>query len=114
MQVIYLIRHGETDFNRDGRIQGYTESSLSDLGVEQARRVGQRLRGLGIERAFTSPLQRAVDRWGNHGSLRECAFSQVMSKQRGFWFVNRSPFLAHRLVCGLDAQPQTSGILPAA
>jgi len=61
MQVVYLIRHGETDFNRDGRIQGYTESSLSELGREQARRLGERLRGLGIERAFTSPLRRAVD-----------------------------------------------------
>ena len=61
MQVIYLIRHGETDFNRDGRIQGYTESSLSDLGVEQARRVGERLRGLGISHAYASPLRRAAD-----------------------------------------------------
>ena len=61
MQVIYLIRHGETEFNRDGRIQGYTESSLTDLGREQARRVGLRLRGLGIDRAVTSPLVRAVD-----------------------------------------------------
>jgi broad specificity phosphatase PhoE len=61
MQVIYLIRHGETDFNRDGRIQGYTESSLSELGVEQARRVGERLRGLGIAHAYASPLRRAAD-----------------------------------------------------
>jgi len=61
MQVLYLIRHGETDYNRDGRIQGYTESSLSDLGVEQARRVGERLRGAGLDVAYTSPLRRAVD-----------------------------------------------------
>lgn len=61
MQVIYLIRHGETDYNRDGRIQGYSESSLSELGEEQARRVRERLRGVRIAAAYTSPLKRAVD-----------------------------------------------------
>jgi broad specificity phosphatase PhoE len=81
MQVIYLIRHGETDHNRDGRVQGYTESSLSDLGEEQARRVRDRVRGIRIAAAYSSPLRRAVDtcrvavgdtvRWQTHEGLRE-------------------------------------------
>ena len=81
MQVIYLIRHGETDFNRDGRIQGDTESSLSDLGEEQARRVRVRLKGISLAAAYTSPLKRAVDtcrtaldgtvQWESRDGLRE-------------------------------------------
>ena len=43
MQVLYLIRHAETGYNRDGRVQGHTDSSLSRLGMEQARRIGRRL-----------------------------------------------------------------------
>lgn len=61
MHVLYLIRHGETDFNRDGRIQGHTESDLSERGRDQARRVGERLRQHDLIAAYTSPARRAVD-----------------------------------------------------
>ena len=40
LHVLYLIRHAETGYNRDGRVQGHTESNLSRLGIEQARRIG--------------------------------------------------------------------------
>lgn len=61
MQVIYLIRHAETTYNEEGRIQGFTESSLSELGVEQARCLGDRLKDVPLQRVFCSPLQRAMD-----------------------------------------------------
>jgi broad specificity phosphatase PhoE len=61
MQILYLIRHGETDHNRDGRVQGHTESDLSDLGLEQAKRVRGRLDGVDIDIAYTSPLRRAFE-----------------------------------------------------
>jgi len=61
MQVVYLIRHGETGHNRDGRVQGQTESELSELGREQARLVGERLRGVDFIKAFSSPRLRAVE-----------------------------------------------------
>lgn len=44
--MIYLLRHGQTEYNREGRIQGWRHSDLTDLGVAQARRMGERLRGL--------------------------------------------------------------------
>ena len=61
MQVIYLIRHAETTFNEEGRIQGFTESSLSELGLEQAKRLGERLKDVPLVRVFCSPLKRAMD-----------------------------------------------------
>lgn len=45
---IYLIRHGETEWNRESRIQGRRDSPLTDLGREQARRTGQMLATLGL------------------------------------------------------------------
>lgn len=47
--MIYLIRHGQTEMNREGRFQGRLDSPLTALGEEQARRVGARLRALAGE-----------------------------------------------------------------
>lgn len=41
--MIYLVRHGETVWNREGRMQGHLDSPLTPLGEEQARRVGEAL-----------------------------------------------------------------------
>lgn len=61
--MIYLVRHGETEFNRERRLQGHVDSALTDLGRRQAEAVGRRLRELiGNEpgwRILTSPLGRA-------------------------------------------------------
>ena len=46
MSVIYLLRHGETEWNRAGRIQGHRDSPLTDRGRTQARATGERLRRL--------------------------------------------------------------------
>ncbi len=61
--MIYLVRHGQTEFNRDGRFQGRVDSALTDLGVAQAQAVGARLAALaaadpGDWRIVASPLGR--------------------------------------------------------
>lgn len=62
-QLIYLVRHGETVWNRDDRIQGQRDAPLTERGVAQARRAGCTLRELmDGDDAFvliTSPLGRA-------------------------------------------------------
>ncbi len=57
---IYLVRHGETEWNRDARIQGRRDSPLTALGRDQARRIGQLLarRGLAGTPVSASPLGR--------------------------------------------------------
>lgn len=60
--MIYLLRHGETVFNRQRRLQGQGDSPLTERGIEQARSMGRRLRTLlgdldGL-RLITSPLGR--------------------------------------------------------
>jgi broad specificity phosphatase PhoE len=55
---LLIVRHGETTWNREGRYQGRTDVPLSDEGEAQARALGQRLAGLPISIALTSPLAR--------------------------------------------------------
>lgn len=59
---VYIIRHGETDENRKGIIQGQLDTSLNEEGRLQAERVAEALRDLPVkfERAWTSDLGRAV------------------------------------------------------
>ncbi|MGD9867894.1 MAG: histidine phosphatase family protein [Hyphomicrobiales bacterium] len=62
MPVIYLIRHGQTDWNAAERLQGQSDTPLNDKGRAQAKRNGEVLRGLlGDPAAFdyvSSPLMR--------------------------------------------------------
>ena len=58
--MIWLIRHGQTEFNASGRIQGAKDSPLTALGVEQGKRIGARLREVAPKNAriVASPLGR--------------------------------------------------------
>jgi len=58
---IYLIRHGETEFNRLGIFRGRYEVDLNEVGRQQASQIGKALEGAGIEFLVTSPLTRAVE-----------------------------------------------------
>ncbi|CNH30824.1 2,3-diphosphoglycerate-dependent phosphoglycerate mutase GpmB [Yersinia pekkanenii] len=58
MLQVYLVRHGETAWNAARRIQGQTDSSLTDIGIRQANLVAQRVRSQGITHIITSDLGR--------------------------------------------------------
>jgi len=55
---LLLVRHGETDWNRDGRWQGGSDTRLNDLGREQARALAEQLDGE-IDVLYSSDLARA-------------------------------------------------------
>jgi broad specificity phosphatase PhoE len=57
--VIYLARHGETAWSLTGQHTGLTDLPLTPQGEQNARRLGERFKGLTFARVFTSPLQRA-------------------------------------------------------
>ena len=57
--VVYLARHGETAWSLSGQHTGLTDLPLTSRGECNARRLGERLKGLQFGRVFTSPLQRA-------------------------------------------------------
>jgi broad specificity phosphatase PhoE len=58
---IFLVRHGETEWNRQSRLQGSQNSALTPSGVQQAHQVKKSLEPYSIDFAYVSPLQRARD-----------------------------------------------------
>lgn len=59
MQQIFLVRHGETQWNAERRLQGQSNSPLTSQGEQQAKRVGERLTSYGITHIISSDLGRA-------------------------------------------------------
>jgi broad specificity phosphatase PhoE len=60
LPVIYLARHGETQWSLSGQHTGLTDLPLTERGEENARALRKRLAGLNFGKVFTSPLQRAT------------------------------------------------------
>jgi len=60
--TLVLLRHGESDWNRENRFTGWTDVDLSPAGVNEARAAGELLRaeGFGFDLAYTSVLKRAI------------------------------------------------------
>jgi broad specificity phosphatase PhoE len=56
---LLLVRHGETDWNRDRRFQGHADPPLNEAGREQAKALAEELGGEGIAVVYTSDLARA-------------------------------------------------------
>ena len=63
MTTLILVRHGESVWNRAGRIQGQVNSPLTDLGINQAKAISDHLSGILLNQEleiYTSPLDRAI------------------------------------------------------
>lgn len=56
---VFLVRHGQTVTNREGRFCGHSETALTPLGEDQARALGRRLAGIPIAACYTSGYSRA-------------------------------------------------------
>src|SRR5262245_16279113 len=60
LPVVYLARHGETAWSLSGQHTGLTDLPLTERGERNARRLGERLRGMAFAKVLTSPLKRAA------------------------------------------------------
>jgi probable phosphoglycerate mutase len=61
LPIVALARHGETAWSATGQHTGLTDLPLTDRGEQNARQLGERLRGMSFDRILTSPLRRAHD-----------------------------------------------------
>jgi len=61
LKMIYMFRHGETDWNREGRMQGGTDIPLNETGREQALRLREFFRANPVDAFLSSDLRRAHD-----------------------------------------------------
>jgi broad specificity phosphatase PhoE len=57
---LYLIRHGETDYNKRGIGLGRTDVALTEHGARQAEALGRKAQELAIDRVYSSPLRRCL------------------------------------------------------
>lgn len=57
---IYIVRHGETDANREGILQGQLDTQLNDVGLEQARMTAEALEKVRFSVAYASDLSRCA------------------------------------------------------
>ena len=74
--VVVLVRHGETEWSRTGKHTGRTDVELTEQGREQARALGDALRGRAFALVLTSPLARAhetcrIAGFGDAAQLRD-------------------------------------------
>jgi probable phosphoglycerate mutase len=59
LTTLLIVRHGETDWNAEGRLQGHADRPLNELGRKQAKALAERLAGEGIRAVYASDLSRA-------------------------------------------------------
>ena len=57
---LFLLRHGETEFNKTHILQGQVDSPLTELGIKQANEAGEKVKGLGIDVMVASDMKRTV------------------------------------------------------
>jgi broad specificity phosphatase PhoE len=109
MQLI-LIRHGETLWNKEGRVQGISDIDLSDVGIEHARLLALSLKDHAIGAIYASPLKRACQTAEiindfhhkniqihqglmemNQGDFEGFSFKELMAREKDFlqkWITN--------------------------
>lgn len=59
--IMYVVRHGETEWNKEKRMQGQTDIPLSEEGIRLAKRSGEKMKDIPIDLVISSPLQRALE-----------------------------------------------------
>ena len=85
MTTLILVRHGESEWNRAGRIQGQVNSPLTDLGISQAIAIRNYLSGIFINqelKIYTSPLDRAIQTAKIIAQGIDCFGSELIIEER--------------------------------
>ena len=88
MSMWYLVRHGQTDWNADGRLQGQADPPLNAAGREQARAVAERLTAVSFAAAYASDLRRVADTAAAVMQGRQppvTTLAELREKQFGEW-----------------------------
>lgn len=76
---LVLIRHGETAWNRERRMQGQTDTPLSEIGHAQARALGERMARDAFTTIYSSDLKRA---WDTAAAIAQLSGHEIVSEPR--------------------------------
>ena len=58
---VYVLRHGETDYNKEGIFQGQNDIDLNKKGIQQAKITAESLKNIYFDKVYVSPLKRAIE-----------------------------------------------------
>ena len=58
--MIYIVRHGQTDWNVEGRYQGRLDVELNDKGIEQAQKIREKLCNVKFDKVFSKPIKKSI------------------------------------------------------
>lgn len=58
---IYVVRHGQTDYNKKSLFQGQKDIPLNEIGISQAKDMAKKFKEINIDKIFVSPLSRAYE-----------------------------------------------------
>lgn len=101
MKKVYIIRHGQTDWNKELRRQGRTDIELNAKGEEQARIMRDKLKDVNFDVCFVSPLKRArrtaeiIIDGKCETIIEELIIEQSMGKLEGTVFGKNEPHNTH-------------------
>lgn len=85
---IYLIRHGQTDWNIAGKIQGSHDIPLNETGIRQAEQLAEAMDTRPVARIFSSTLARAketAEKIGKRQQVEVCPMEQLIEVEFGKW-----------------------------
>ena len=89
--MIYFIRHGETDYNKDKRFQGHLNIPLNQKGIVQAKIALDCSKSLRIDKIYCSPLKRAVETakiinsFHNAQIIKDDRIKEINQKYKTIW-----------------------------
>lgn len=86
--ILYLVRHGETDWNAARRIQGHSDIELNERGIMQAKQVGEHFRSKTIHAVYSSDLTRArhtAVQIARHFSFDVATHASLRERSYGDW-----------------------------
>lgn len=99
----YVVRHGETDWNKEQKVMGQSDIPLNEKGILQAEAAAEKVQALLIDVIIASPLKRAkatADIIGSkincplviENNLKECGWGIMEGKTKGDCSYNNIPF----------------------
>ncbi|WP_232699849.1 histidine phosphatase family protein [Brevibacillus daliensis] len=113
--ILYLIRHGETDWNINQRIQGHTNTDLNEAGKEQAAKLAEALSTESFAHIYSSDLKRAFETASMLGkrldipvtplsTLRERCYGELEGKYYVDVQDRLEKLLSHESICGVESR----------
>lgn len=85
MTRVYMIRHGETDWNKAHRLQGWSDIPLNERGRAQAACAAKMMASVPLDVIYTSPLKRAVETADIIRGERDIPFLQKRVSLKSIW-----------------------------